>query len=247
MEKKIATIIIKEVKSRIMEMKKKRPNMPVYSLPLSMQNLGNSTTDNICIAPYNCYQYAKLAEKLTRSQARRVSEELVKCLNELKATRGWSGLMWEFDDCCYDSRSWHDNSVKFPTDIILMGKPCKEYNSLANYLAKYCNKKLNETDVYSVHIGGKRGRVYGEYGTKYYLCHNSELCENILADLRKYRGSNDKVVCSNIKEHDDIDEWELLVSIRNEVEFEGVRNKYFEVKISTPSGKEKKTITIGRK
>ena len=29
MEKKIATIIITEVKSRIMEMKKKRPSMPV--------------------------------------------------------------------------------------------------------------------------------------------------------------------------------------------------------------------------
>lgn len=245
MEKKIASNIIKEIKVKITEMKKKRPNDSVYSLPLSMQNFGNSTTDNICITSYNCYE--KLAERLTRSQARRVSEELVKYLKELKATRGWSGLMWECEDCCYDSRSWYDNSVKFPTNIVLMGKPCKEYNSLANYLTKYCNKKLNETDIYSVHIGGKRGRVYGEEGDRYYLCHNSALCEKILADLRKYRGSNDKVVCTNIKEHDDIDEWELEVSIRNEVEFGGVRNKYFEVKISTPSGKEKKTIIIGRR
>ena len=62
--------------------------MPVYSLPLSMQNLGNNT-DNICIAPPIIVGSTKLAEKLTRSQARRVSEELVKCLKELKATRGW--------------------------------------------------------------------------------------------------------------------------------------------------------------
>lgn len=244
MEKKIASNIIKEIKVKITEMKKKRPNDSVYSVPLSMVQF---MSERICISFYNSWQGETLADNLTRYQAKKIAEEVIKGLKELKATRGWGRLMWEIEDCCNGGNGWYNDYIKFPTNIVLMGNPCKEYNSLANYLTKYCNKKLNETDIYSVHIGGKRGRVYGEEGDRYYLCHNSALCEKILADLRKYRGSNDKVVCSNIKEHDDIDEWELEVSIRNEVEFGGVRNKYFEVKISTPSGKEKKTIIIGRR
>lgn len=244
MEKKIASNIIKEIKVKITEMKKKRPNDSVYSVPLSMVQF---MSERICISFYNSWQGETLADNLTRYQAKKIAEEVIKGLKELKATRGWGRLMWEIEDCCNGGNGWYNDYIKFPTNIVLMGTPCKEYNSLANYLTKYCNKKLNETDIYSVHIGGKRGRVYGEEGDRYYLCHNSALCEKILADLRKYRGSNDKVVCTNIKEHDDIDEWELEVSIRNEVEFGGVRNKYFEVKISTPSGKEKKTIIIGRR
>lgn len=244
MEKKIASNIIKEIKVKITEMKKKRPNDSVYSVPLSMVQF---MSERICISFYNSWQGETLADNLTRYQAKKIAEEVIKGLKELKATRGWGRLMWEIEDCCNGGNGWYDDYIKFPTNIVLMAEPCKEYKSLANYLTKYCNKKLNETDIYSVHIGGKRGRVYGEEGDRYYLCHNSALCEKILADLRKYRGSNDKVVCTNIKEHDDIDEWELEVSIRNEVEFGGVRNKYFEVKISTPSGKEKKTIIIGRR
>ena len=126
-----------------------------------------------------------------------------------------------------------------------MSEPCKEYKSLVNYLSKYCGKNLNETDIYSVAIGGKRGRVYGEEGARYYLCHKPATCAKYLETLRKSRGSNDKVVSTAIKQEDDIDPWELQVSIRNEVEFSGARLKYFEVKISTPSGKEKAVIRIG--
>lgn len=244
MEKKIASNIIKEIKVNITEMKKKRPNDSVYSVPLSMVQF---MSERICISFYNPWQGETLADNLTRYQAKKIAEEVIKGLKELKATRGWGKLMWEIEDCCNGGNGWYNDYIKFPTNIVLMAEPCKEYKSLVNYLSKYCGKNLNDTDIYSVHIGGKRGRVYGEEGDRYYLCHNSALCEKILADLRKYRGSNDKVVCTNIKEYDDIDEWELEVSIRNEVEFGGVRNKYFEVKISTPSGKEKKTIIIGRR
>jgi hypothetical protein len=244
MEKKIASNIIKEIKGNITEMKKKRPNESIYSVPLSMVQF---MSERICISFYNSWKGETLADNLTRYQAKKIAEEVIKGLKELKATRGWGRLMWEIEDCCNGGNGWYNDYIKFPTNIVLMAEPCKEYKSLVNYLSKYCGKNLNDTDIYSVHIGGKRGRVYGEEGDRYYLCHNSALCEKILADLRKYRGSNDKVVCTNIKEHDDIDKWELEVSIRNEVEFGGVRNKYFEVKISTPSGKEKKTIIIGRR
>lgn len=244
MEKKIASTIVREIKTKITEMKKKKPNASVYSLPLSMNSFGKDNND-ICISIYNPWQYPRLAEHLTRYQAKRVAEEITKELNALKSTRGWSRLMWEYDDCCFDSRSWSDNYIKCPCNIILMAEPCKEYKSLSNYLSKYCGKALTETDIYSVGIGGKRGIVYGEEGNRYYLCHNSKKCEDLLGRLRKSRGTNDKVVCTKIKEEDDIDPWELQVSIRNEVEFSGVRMKYFEVSITSPSGRQKANIRIG--
>ena len=242
MEKKIASNIIKEIKTKITEMKKKRPNDSVYSLPLSMVEFANGT---INISLYNYWQGKRLAENLSRYQAKKIAEEVIKGLNELKTTRGWGRLMWDIEDCCFDSKSWYDNYIKFPTNIILMAEPCKEYKSLVNYLSKYCGKNLNDTDIYSVRIGGKRGRIYGEEGYRYYLCHKPNKCAKYLETLRKRRGTNDKVICSKIKEEDDIDPWELEVSIRNEVEFSGERFRYFEVSITTPSGKQKANIRIG--
>jgi hypothetical protein len=57
MEKKIASNIIKEIKTKITEMKKKRPNVSVYSVPLSMVQFVNGT---ICISLYNPWQGKKL-------------------------------------------------------------------------------------------------------------------------------------------------------------------------------------------
>jgi hypothetical protein len=244
MEKKIANDITKEIKAKLAELKKKRPHNSVHSLPISIVSFGN-TNNNICISFYNAFQGKRLVEGLTRYQVKTIAVELVKCLKELKATRGWSRLMWEMEDCCYDSKSWYDNSIKFPTNIVLMANPCKEYKSLANYLAKYCGRTLCDTDIYEVGIGGKRGRVYGEDGERMYLCHDERKCAKLLETLRKSRGTNDKVVCTPIKEKDEIDPFDLLVSRRNETEFEGMRYKYFEVHISTPSGKQKANITIG--
>lgn len=244
MEKKIASNIIKEVKTKLTEMKKKRPNDSVHSLPLSMTCYGIKN-DYVCISLYNRWQGDVLAEDLSRYQAKKIAEEVFKGLKELKATRGWGRLMWDIEDCCYDGCSWHDNTIKFPTNIVLMAEPCKEYKSLVNYLSKYCGKNLNDTDIYSVGIGGKRGRVYGEEGDRHYLCHKPNKCAKYLETLRKSRGTNDKVVCTKIKEEDDIDPWELEVSIRNEVEFSGARLRYFEVNITTPSGKQKANIRIG--
>ena len=242
MEKKIASNIVKEIKTKITEMKKKRPNDSVYSVPLSMVQFMNET---ICISLYNHWQGKRLADDLTRYQAKKIAEEVIKGLKELKATRGWGRLMWEIEDCCNGGNGWYNDYIKFPTNITLMAEPCKEYKSLVNYLSKYCGKNLNDTDIYSVRIGGKRGRVYGEESDRYYLCHKPNKCAQYLETLRKSRGTNDKVICSKIKEEDDIDPWELEVSIRNEVEFSGARLRYFEVSITTPSGKQKANIRIG--
>ena len=70
-------------------------------------------------------------------------------------------------------------------------------------------------------------------------------CSALLEELRKARGSKDIVTTSALKQVDDIDAWDLEVSIRNEVEFSGCRYKICEVTIKTPSGKVKKVVRIG--
>lgn len=239
----IANKIIDVIKTDIIEQKKKHPNHVSYSTNVWIdgENCKNET-----IRFYKNRWDKCIAEGVSRYNAKQVATAVIAGLNALKAKRGWSRLMWDVEDTCsYGDGYYCRETIKFPTNIVLLADPCKEFKSLVNYLAKYCGKKLNETDIYSVHIGGKRGRVYGEEGDRHYLCHKPTTCAKYLDTLRKSRGTNDKVVCSKIKEEDDIDPWELQVSIRNEVEFDGVRLKYFEVEITTPSGRKKANIRIG--
>jgi hypothetical protein len=237
----IAKEIVKYVKTDLANQKKKRPNNSSFSVEFSLYTDRNKGTHTISGRYWGSKDYAK---DLSRYDTERVAQAVITELKALQATRGWKRLVWEIEDC-YFSCGWSGYHIKFPTKVTLMADPCKEYTSLVNYIAKYCGKTLTETDIYSVAIGGKRGRVYGEEGERYYLCHKPTTCAKYLETLRKSRGSNDKVVCSTIKEEDDIDPWELQVSIRNEVEFGGVRLKYFEITISTPSGKQKAKIRIG--
>lgn len=184
-------------------------------------------------AHYNSYEISVL------------TKEMVSLLEKLRSTRGWSTLMWDFEDYNF-SKSWYSNDYqKVIKSISLLATPCKEFNSLANYMEKYCGKKLSITDIYGVGIGGKRGRVYGEEGSRYYLAHRPKTCSALLDELRATRGSKDIVSTSAFNSVDEIDEWELQCSIRNEVEFSGFRNRQCEVTIKTPSGKVKKVIRIG--
>ena len=239
--KEIAKKIVDTIKSDLMAEKKKYPNSNEFSTRIFLDGEDIHNTKIMIKKSWN----KKLFTGISRSDAREVSRLVVAGLNDLKKTRGWGRLLWEMDGTCGVRNGWSTDYIDFPTEIRLMAEPCKEYKSLVNYLSKYCGKNLSETDIYSVAIGGKRGRVYGEEGDRYYLCHKPATCAKYLETLRKSRGSNDKVVSTAIKQEDDIDPWELQVSIRNEVEFSGARLKYFEVKISTPSGKEKAVIRIG--
>lgn len=239
--KEIAKKIVDTIKADIVAKKKKYPNNVIYSTNIYLAGTDAKSTKIEVRKKWA----EKLFTDLSRYDAKEIARLVIAGLNDLKKTRGWGRLMWELEDTCGSGYSWSVDYIKFPTEITLMAEPCKEYKSLVNYLSKYCGKTLNETDIYSVAIGGKRGRVYGEEGARYYLCHKPATCAKYLETLRKSRGSNDKVVSTAIKQEDDIDPWDLQVSIRNEVEFSGARLKYFEVKISTPSGKEKAVIRIG--
>ena len=189
------------------------------------------------------FKVGKFELALNDTQFRDLSHELLLQLGKLRKTRGWSNLSWECVDINF-SRSWYSDYQSIIQSVTLLADPCKEFVSLANYMFKYCGKKIALTDLYSVCIGGKRGRVYGEEGCRYYLAHRPKTCAKLLEELRKARGSKDIVTTSAFKQVDDIDEWELECSIRNEVEFSGCRYNLCEVTIKTPSGKVKKVISI---
>ena len=180
---------------------------------------------------------------LTETQFRSLAKEVLLQLAELRKTRGWSNLTWECEEVNF-SHSWYSDYQSIIKSVTLFAEPCKEYLNLARYMFKYCGKKLAITDLYSVGIGGKRGRVYGEEGCRYYLAYRPKTCSALLEELRKARGSKDIVTTSALKQVDEIDEWDLECSIRNEVEFSGCRHQLCEVTIKTPSGKVKKVIRI---
>lgn len=110
-------------------------------------------------------------------------------------------------------------------------------------LLKY-KSDITDYSIYSVGIGGKRGRIYGEEGDRNYISHYPKRCNKYFEELCKAKGINDSVVAT-FRKIDDIDPWDLQCSIRNEVEFSGSRINYLEVKFITPSGKEK-IVNVGK-
>lgn len=230
--KKIAQWVVTEVKKTLLE-KKKQSKHSTFSVEIEVYNKGTYKEPlfQIVIA-------TKKSKPIDKFIFNMVGGELDKQFKALKETKGWDSLSWS------NTTIWENNFNNFPQFITLFSKPCKEFTSLVNYMSKYCGKDLKLKDIFSVRIGGKRGRIYGEEDNRYYLAYQPKRCQSLLNQLRECRGSKDIVHTSEIKYNDDIDPWELECSIRNEVEFSGVRNYQCEVSIYTPSRKLKKVIPI---
>lgn len=235
MEKK-AKEIVKIIKEKLNE-KKKKGDRNTYSF--SFNYISSLAGYSISV------NYEPLTETLDAWKFKCLIKELTKQLNDLQTTKGWDTLTWENDEINLSSSCWSSDYIKIPNNFTLFSKPCNEFKSLTKYIEKHCGKTINLTDIYSVAIGGKRGRVYGEESDRYYLAYNPNKCLSILQELRDCRCSRDIINTSAIKQVDDIDDWELECSIRNEVEFSGVRYKECNVTIQTPNGKTKKIIRVG--
>lgn len=238
--KKIAMQIVDAMKENIVAQKKKS-QMNSYSVEMQVYNSSRGNKSGVMVE----VAYKDMTDIIDKYEFKELMREVIKQLVELRKTRGWGDLSWTTNEVNLSSSWYRTDNVEFPSLVSLVGKPCKEFTSLANYMEKYCGKKITTTDIYSVGIGGKRGRVYGEEGHRYYLAHYPNKCAAILKELREYRGSKDVVNTSAFKQVDDIDEWELECSIRNEVEFSGARYNQCEVTIKTPSGKVKRVVRIG--
>lgn len=165
-----------------------------------------------------------------------ILDEFGKQLNVLKSDKDWKGLVWETKK--YPNRSW-----SYPCIVSLLAEPCKEFVTLQKYLAKYCGISIGDADCFSVNISGKRGRIYGEDGERYYVCHEPRYCKAKLEKLRLERGSRNKAIGA-IQLQDYIDDFSLRNSIHNETEFSGSRQRQCVVTISTPAGVTKAKVTI---
>lgn len=172
-----------------------------------------------------------------------VASKLLKMLKELSNTKGWKNLVISTEEVNFSESWYRTNYYDIVNNVRLLNEPCKEFKSLANYVQKYCGITINMKDIYNVAIGGKRGRVYGEEGQRWYLAHKPNKCAEILSKLRENRATKD-IVTSVIKSVDDIDEDDLRYSIKYETEFNGARLNMCEVTIKTPKGKVKKVIQI---
>ena len=162
--------------------------------------------------------------------------ELMKLLNSLKETKGWGGLYFKTERM--STEYYWERGSEYVSAVGVAPAPCKEYKSLMNYLNKYANANLTNYRLFSSRMGGKRGRLWDEYGERYFLDNKPMKCQAELDTLRANRGSKDIMTC-RYGEEDYIDDFEKRHSEYYEVECEGEKRRYIEVTIKTPSGKVK--------
>lgn len=193
----------------------------------------------------------EVAEVLTHYNVAEVFAKLRNLLAEQKKCKGWSGLNFNSERVELASCSWSGYEVSIVPKVCLAETPCSEYKSLMNYINKYGVKEgwgspaitISNYEFFSASMGGKRGRLWDEYGERLFLDNKPKKCAKILEELRKYRGSKDKMVCVRGEENY-IDEIDRKYSEYHEVECEGEKRKYLKITIKTPQGKVKYETTI---
>lgn len=233
----ISTKVINAVKDYILLQKKHEPNLHVYDADIKYYNCVRGSKSGIIIN----VNYEDVTDILDKYEFIYVIKELKEQLTHLKEEKEWYGI--DFDEKeLYLPNTLKTISVPY---VKLYSEPCKEFVKLSKFIEKHCGKIISLKDLYRVCIGGKRGRIYGEDGCRNYLCYNPTRCESILNELRETKKTRDIATASDVKSVDDIDDFDLQVSIRHETEFNGLRYTEINVKVETPNGKTKKIIRVG--
>ena len=179
-----------------------------------------------------------------RSDIESVFREFGYMLDAQKKVKGWGGLNYTNDKIYFNTGGWSDYSIKFIPKVCLADSVCKEYTSLQNYINKYGlneykgNVNLGNYDLFSAAMGGKRGRLWDEYGERVFLDNKPKKCASLLEELRKNRGTKDTMICKRGEENY-IDPEEERASSYYEVECDGEKRKYLQITIKTPAGKVK--------
>lgn len=252
--KKNATAIVKHIKSEIKSRKEKAKKDPYLGVNTNV-HFGNDSTYDPKEKGYVDYIVVGGKEfRCTKdlNEVQQVSQQVIFQLDELKKTRGWKNLAYNTRDI-YEGVSFYNQKHYVVLDkISLPDNPCKEYTALQKYINKYAlasatfggyNKPLGNFELFSSAMGGKRGRLWDEYGDRHYLDNKPKKCAEILEELRKYKGSKDIMTCER-GEEDYIDPMERRYSEYHEVECEGEKQKYLAITIITPAGKVKYTTKI---
>lgn len=180
----------------------------------------------------------------TISEVSSTFSKVANLLNEQKKVKGWGGLNFVFEKQTHSFGGFYNTTyVNVIPKVCLADAPCKEYNSLMNFINKYGkfdwgNKQISNYEFFSANMGGKRGRLWDEYGERIFLDNKPKRCARALEELRKARTSKDTLTIKR-GEEDYIDEIDRKYSEYHEVECEGEKRRYFIVTIKTPMGKVK--------
>lgn len=138
------------------------------------------------------------------SNVYKISRMLKDACEELNAKRGYIvGVIKK--DIWYQTRdifgnTWRSESV--PMGLVFLRKPCKEFELLRRYLRKYANMELNDLDLYSVSVCGKRGSNYEECGERHYYAHNPRRCIEITSWIAKNRKPGCRIIANIEKRRD---------------------------------------------
>ena len=186
------------------------------------------------------------AKVKTHYDVSEVFAELRNLLSAQKKVKGWGGLNYMSEQVSLESGSWSGYEVSIIPKVCLADAPCSEYKSLMNYINKYGlveggwgrKMELGNFELFSAAMGGKRGRLWDEYGERLFLDNKPKKCAKILEELRKMRGSKDTMLCKRGEENY-IDPIDQRYSEYHEVECEGEKQKYLQITIKTPQGKVK--------
>ena len=164
-----------------------------------------------------------------------ISSLVIDELNELKnKSRIYKNLQYTTERVYEGTYSYYD----IISTIVVPDNPCKEFKSLKSFVAKYGNITIPDYRLFSVHMGGKRGTLYGEEGDRHYLSNKPKKCADYLSQLRKARTAKDTIRCK-FGQEDYIDPEEYRQSVYQEVECDGERRSYLQITITSPNGKVK--------
>ena len=255
--KALATKMFNLIKKSLADARKynKENNFPINSWSRRRQQVDLSIWDNttwkdgkkIVKNYFIEFNNSKVGECLTHYDVSEVFSELRNLLNGQKKVKGWGGLNFNLENIELESGFWSGYRVSYIPKVCLADAPCSEYKSLMNYINKYAlagpnfggyNKPLGNYELFSAAMGGKRGRLWDEYGERVFLDNKPKKCARLLEELRKARGTKDTMTCKRGEENY-IDPEEQRYSAYAEIECEGEKRKYLEITIKTPAGKVK--------
>lgn len=213
---------------------------PYVDLGITMAKGWIGATDEkyrLSINPHQLNDEKHIIETDTRSELESVIRILFGLLNKQTEVKGWKYLKVTRDYAIFGS-GWNRERVEYPAMVSLLNEPCAEFKALQTFIKKYTGSTLNEFTLYSVRMGGKRGELYCEEGERIYLDNAPKECTNILANLRKYRGTKD-IVTIKYGTEKYIDPIDYEYSCRHEIECDGEKRSYAIITIKSPSGRHK--------
>jgi hypothetical protein len=247
---KVFKAVMKEI-NRIKKFNKEHINTKYFQPQTMVADLNIGMKHGWVGAKDDCYQIKVgrnwdapvVADKLTSLyDLKEVIGEVEKHINEQRKVKGWANLNVAYDSAWFGS-GYYQNEVKYPSKITLCEKPCKEFTSLKNYINKYGKGKygsvnLSDYELFNSAMGGKRGRLWDEYGDRCYLANKPKKCALYLEQLRNQRGTKDIMLCE--RGHEDyIDPIDQRYSEMHEVECDGEKRHYLQITIKTPTGRVK--------